>query len=701
MKPPPFLLAAALLFWGWQTGMLIVGVIIAVAIECPRFIQARWDFSDEDFGRLWTLCSLLTLAAILFAFVDNQGPSSFSGFFQDSNLNTQRAAGTASARTAFAMVRWLPMIYLPFVLAQLFSTREAVPWKAISYFARRRFKKAKLAGKPAPPVTTLNVSMPYFALTLLGAAAHPPEGKAFFWGLSVLLAAGLWTQRSLRFKPAAWVVTIIVGVALGFLGQTGVSQAIRMAENLNLSWMSFLVRRRFDAGQSRTTLGKIGDVKASGQIVIRVETINGGTPPAYLREASYRTYRGQTWLADINEDGFADVAEAGQNTLVWPLPPLHEATNTHAVNIACYLDGGKALLPLPTGSARLEKLNIIELKRSPLGAVLARGPGLVIFDAHFVDGRTIDSPPEPGDRTNIPPREVAGLEGALAELKLEGRTEEETLRSVAGFFSDKFNYSTWQSPPKFSDTNETALSRFLLKTRSGHCEYFATATVLMLRSLNIPARYAVGFYVHETSGDGYVVRMSDAHAWTLVWDERAQTWRDFDTTPASWVQTESRPTFLRWVGDVKSRVVFEIRRFFSGQTRLRQYLLWAIVPGLAILTYQIIFRRRKKHRGAGANAFYDRTDWPGLDSEFYLLEKKLAGRGVPREPGEPLSGWLERVARDSALADVREPLEELLRLHYRHRFDPLGLIAEERESLRRNATACLEKIGRVEAGAAL
>jgi hypothetical protein len=83
------------------------------------------------------------------------------------------------------------------------------------------------------------------------------------------------------------------------------------------------------------------------------------------------------------------------------------------------------------------------------------------------------------------------------------------------------------------------------------------------------------------------------------------------------------------------------------------------------------------------------STWPGLDSEFYLLEKKLAERGVPREPSEPVSDWLERGAETSGLADLRAPLHELLRLHYRYRFDPLGLNEADREALRREARACL------------
>ena len=116
------------------------------------------------------------------------------------------------------------------------------------------------------------------------------------------------------------------------------------------------------------------------------------------------------------------------------------------------------------------------------------------------------------------------------------------LHTLSAFFQDKdkFSYSTWQGLEKLASTNETPLSRFLLRTRSGHCEYFATATVLLLRQLGIPARYAVGYAVHEASGRQYVVRQRDAHAWCLVWNPTSETWQDFDTTPASWVAGRGR-----------------------------------------------------------------------------------------------------------------------------------------------------------------
>ena len=84
--------------------------------------------------------------------------------------------------------------------------------------------------------------------------------------------------------------------------------------------------------------------------------------------------------------------------------------------------------------------------------------------------------------------------------------------------------------------------------------------------------------------------------------------------------------------------------------------------------------------------------WPGLDSEFYQLEKKLAARGLPRQPGETLSAWFERALAEPAIAELRAPLQELLHLHYRHRFDPPGLSAPEREQLQREAKVCLDKL---------
>ena len=214
--------------------------------------------------------------------------------------------------------------------------------------------------------------------------------------------------------------------------------------------------------------------------------------------------------------------------------------------------------------------------------------------------------------------------------------------------------------------------------------------MLLLRQFGIPARYAVGYAVHEASGQKYVVRQRDAHAWCLVWNPANNTWQDFDTTPASWVAAEAGlASRLQFLSDCWSRVVFEIAKFRWGQTHLRQYLLWGVTPVLALLLYQIIFRsRRRRHRGKQGEADSP-VPWPGLDSEFYRVEQKLAEQGAcaNRANRSPPGSCAPPATRRSPAMTTR--LQELLQLALPLPLRPPGLEPSHRQTLRRMADGCL------------
>ena len=703
MKPPPLLLGATLLFWGWQSEFLVVGAILGAVLESARVIRTRWEFSDEDFGRVWTFCALLLLASALYAFTANEGPSSFGGFFSDANPVTTTKASSATARTAGAMMRWLPMIFFPFIAAQTFSTREAIPLTIISLIARRRWKKLTAADKASPQAQlSVHIGYPYFAATLFATTFHPSENNSFFWGLAGLLTWMLWAHRTRRVGPTVWIILIALVLGLAFAGQRGIGGLAGYLQGRNAQWLVRFMRRNVDPSHTRTAIGQLGDIKTSGRIVIRLQPKPGSAPPEYLREASYRIFKSPGWFAGSSKDDFESVAEDPPNSASWPL--VVGKTNSASVNIACYLDGTstngspQGLLPLPTGSGRLENLPVYVLRKNSAGAVVAEGPGVVLFDALFGPGLTMDAPPAVSPGTNddltVPENEQAALDAVIDELQLRGKPPAQVLPAVTGYFADKFTYRTWQGRDRGAP-GSTPLSRFLRESRKGHCEYFATATVLLLRQLNIPARYAVGYAVHEPSGSGYVVRLSDAHAWCLVWNEARQTWVDFDTTPASWVAEEAKNRSpFRWLSDGWSRLRFEFSKFKWGQSKLRQYLLWIVIPGLALLLYQIIFRRGRRRQAARKNDQAFITHWPGLDSDFYQLEKQIAERGLPRKPSEPLNEWLGRVAENPALAGLQEPLRALVGLHYRYRFDPHGLSDTDRDLLKQETHACLDRLNR-------
>jgi hypothetical protein len=687
MKPPPFLIGVGLLFWGWQTGFLAVALVLAAIIESPKWIRARWEFSNDDFSRIWTFCAVLFFATAIYAFTSRDGPADIVGLFHDSRYFGRPHAGAASSRTATALIRWLPMVFFPFVAAQAFSAQEAVPLETISLILRLRWKKARLLGQPLPPRRFVNVSYPYLIMCLFAAGMQVNEGVSFFLGLCVILAWALWPHRSRRFSALVWVLALAAATTLGYLGKGGMTRLQHYLESINPQWFS---RRSTDPAYSKTAIGQIGRIKGSSSIVIRVEAKAGAQMPLLLREASYRTYKHETWFAGSSKDVYEPV-QTETNSFSYPL--IRGKTNIAKVGISCYLKGGKDLLPLPPGAGRLENLAAIDVSRNGSGLVLVTGPGLVIFDALYGPGSTIDEAPELSGLSEdlaVQQREQEALDAAIEEMGARNMNEDQALRAIQGFFQGKFTYRRWQDKASTLGTNETYVGQFLRHTRAGHCEYFASATVLLLRELKIPARYAVGYAVHEAAGRKYVVRERDAHAWCLVWDKQKELWKDFDTTPASWVEEEEKAASpFRWLSDCWSWVVFQIASVRWGQTQVRQYILYALVPVLALLFYQIIFRRRNRHSAGGEKPGAHSIAWPGLDSEFYQIEKRLEARGLVRDQGVPLSHWLERGLEAHIPEELKERLSRLVRLHYQYRFDPRGLDSAARAALRTEAGSCL------------
>ncbi len=699
-------MGATLIFWGWQTQFLFEGVFMAIILESSRLVKVRWEFSDDEFARVSTFCMVLFIAAMIFAFNTNGGPSDFGQLFQGLNSSSEHNASNASAMTADSLFRWLPMIFFLFVAAQTFSPTDGVPLEAFSLWLRTRRKRARKRGQPMPPSRRVNILYPYFALCLFSAAAHSAQDSWYYCGLCVLVAWALWPERSRRFALPVWICMLTIAIVAGFFGQRGFGQLSRLAEEYDPQILTFLMHSLTDPKKSRTDIGDVGRIKTSGKIVIRLAPQDGAHVPEYLREASYRklsefnykSYKQLVWDSGNTNNDFPPVSETPPDSGMWPLHP--NPANKDTVNIACYLDGinrddkyPDGLLPLPTDCSRLENLRAYFVYQNTLGTVLAEGPRLMIFDARFGSGEIMDDQPEanesmPDEDLYVPTNEVASLDKFVSLLKVSDKSDDQKILALGTYFSDNFKYSLWQDTPPIPSTNTTALARFLFETRSGHCEYYATATVLLLREMGIPARYAVGYYVHETSGNSYVVRLRDAHAWCLAWDKKRRLWQNVDTTPPSWVAEEKeRGSPLQFLSDFQSWAEFEIIKFFDySHNNIREYIFWALVPALAFLLYRI-FRGSPRHQKN--EELPDHFTWPGLDSEFYRLEQKLVQSGLPRDPGEPLSAWLQRATKDSNFIKLKKPLENILTLHYRYRFDPNGLDPVERQVLRREVETCL------------
>lgn len=121
--------------------------------------------------------------------------------------------------------------------------------------------------------------------------------------------------------------------------------------------------------------------------------------------------------------------------------------------------------------------------------------------------------------------------GDLAREWTEGLQDEtEIAKRIEMELKSQLDYSL--EIPFASD--ERHLSRFLQEERQGHCEYFATAMAMMLRSLGIPARIVNGYATDEWVGgqNYFLVRQQHAHSWVEA-NIPGEGWTVFDPTPQS------------------------------------------------------------------------------------------------------------------------------------------------------------------------
>ena len=100
--------------------------------------------------------------------------------------------------------------------------------------------------------------------------------------------------------------------------------------------------------------------------------------------------------------------------------------------------------------------------------------------------------------------------------------------AIERYLSTTYKYSLTTTRPA---EGVSAMEYFLFEERQGYCEHFASAMVLMLRSVGIPARIVNGFYGgEENEYGGYViVRQRNAHSWVEAAIDGY--WERFDPTP--------------------------------------------------------------------------------------------------------------------------------------------------------------------------
>jgi hypothetical protein len=639
MSAPALLIGATLAFWGWQSGNLVVGLLLGTILELARQAKLRVDLGTEQHS---TIADLSTIGFVLLAVL--------------------LGANRGIAHGVIGAFVWLPVALAPILLAQLLSAERRLPLSALFRYLRKLRRQ-----NPDVPDPMVDVSAVYVALVLLSAGIANLRGPAYYVVVVVGAACLLYAARPRQANLAAGAAMLLAAAAAGYGAHHGLARLQAEFED----WvMGLNLIRMVDADpyRSRSELGSLGRLKLRNEIILRVYPPERGearAPYELLHRGSYNSYTGNSWVARGAE---MQPLESEADNLTWI---LSEEPTQWRVRIASKLDLGRALLGLPPGTSRLGSLPANQLRRNALGAVHATlGVDWVQYEAQGGAEIQTYAAPSAEDRL-VPPAELAVFERAAAEMGLAALPAAEALRRIERHFGG-FSYATFRD--KAVPAGETALGDFMTRTRAGHCEYFAAAATLLLRAAGIPARYATGYAVMEYSvlERAYVVRARHAHAWTRAWVE--DRWVDLDPTPPAWFGEEERRAPLweglsdlfRWAGFAWStRDEFKASdAWFALLPLLAAYLVWSVTRG------------RKRVRAAEAAAAAKHR-YPGEDSEFYALEKSLP----ERLPGETHGLWLTRIAKEIPPEKAAQ-IQAALRLHQRYRFDPEGLAPPERRTLR-------------------
>jgi transglutaminase-like putative cysteine protease len=402
--------------------------------------------------------------------------------------------------------------------------------------------------------------------------------------LFVVAAMLLWLRASLVDRQDGWqrrrvnetleVPTAIMrtGIlsAVGAIGLAWLLMAVAVAAPLTDAWRSLDgvwtgVRDQFEGtfGSLTNPQSRISGNSFGRSFVVQGEWVSVDEPvlvlaaprPYYLRTSTYDIYNGRGW---DSSEGVKRTVPAGEPLFDGATSErpafLEDSVAVQEISIEMRQTIGRDLF---TAGSPI-KIYAPAVVGEPLGQPLlgeiehanALGEGEAYQQVVAISTATEaelgaagrDYPPEVTD-LYLDTTRVTGRVADLARQVTEGATNDyERAEALATYLSrdPSFSYSTTAPVPPGDDD---LVDFFLFESQTGYCQYFASAMVMMARSLGMPARVAAGFAPGERQEDNtFLVREANAHAWAEIFFP-GYGWQIFEATKSI------NPRFARAGGD--------------------------------------------------------------------------------------------------------------------------------------------------------
>lgn len=444
------------------------------------------------------------------------------------------------------------------------------------------------------------------------------------------------------------------------------------------------------------TLGSLGTrILPNPQVVFRVQFPQGQRPdgPLYWRGRSYDRFDGLRWSRSGDLPPSLAPGEWAESR--WPGPEVAQT-----IRWAGAMDTPILFSLHPVLSARVD---------GPVPPFLDGSGDLVMFGRRPAEIRVLSRPTLPtpsqlraAETGFIPASEyflqLPSLPSEVVQLALQvvgdAQSRYDRVIALERWFHEEFQY-TLELP---ASPREATVPHFLLERREGHCEYFASGMVVLLRTLGIQSRLVNGFLGGQWNETGGFLAVSgnQAHAWVEVWFP-GYGWIPFDPTPPGTGAQGPLPSLSpfqlvvdglrfrwnRWVLEFgqDDQVAFldqVTQRFPSwgdaegaGEEPGRNALKWLALAGLLALLLGVGIRRLQTPRLAGSSDLAVRS--------YLRLRRLYLARGVEGPERLPPLAFLQEVESRGlpGAADSREVVE----VYLAHRFQGIPLAAGHRQTL--------------------
>jgi len=615
----------AVLFWAYFVEQWLLSFLIGCAFVFSYLRRGQWQSHLQHFHAIGDFCGIALITLVLYFFFTAK-----------------------SVEVIYLVVQMFPVILFPLVVAQQLSAQQQIPLSAILY----RLRSSKES------IKWFDVQFIYLCVCLISAGTAMSQHRLYYPFLIVLLAGFLLNHRRTDSSWKVWLMMWVAAIGMGYLGQVTLYQLHDTLGKQVGAWMAqWFHQHQTFSREGVTAIGQVGKLKLSDNIVLRVKASQSIGTPLLLRTASFDRYQKNTWFAtQANPQSLQD--HDGQWTI--------RAQMNGSVNLDVfqYIQQTAASLSLPLGTGKITGLYVNEVQKNRFQSVVIKNEtGLIHFIIHYDPAQRDFGLPQENDWW-IPNEEQQAIATVSENLQLKGQSPQHVLATISTFFQTKFQYSTWLSQPS---QTITPLSGFLLHSRRGHCEYFATATVLLLRQAGIAARYVTGFSAQEIAGDMILVRGRDAHAWAMAYIQGE--WVNVDTTPSNWFEVENKDRDM-WQG---LRDGWHALRFMYDHWQLQgdensSRWLWVLLVILAIPAWRMMKSMDLFHVSDTSIKTNDQVN----DASPFERIKIILDVQCPRQSGETLRIWVDRIDHPE--------LKEILVWHERWRFCEQGLTPNEKNN---------------------